>query len=219
MVHTIEGTVAQSVSLTLGPEETAWAAKGTIIAHSGGLRWDVKVPGGMAGALKRSLSGAGIALTCIQGSGARPSVVLGANAPGHIEPWDLDSAGPVLTTRGAFLAAWGPTIDINVTMAKKPGAAIFGGAGLVLQRIDGRGTVLVHGRGDFRRTLLADGEQLLVSTGNLAAFSAGIDYDIQAVGSLRKTLFGKEGLFMTRLTGPGMVLLQTLKPGKDPQQG
>ncbi|MFQ5741050.1 MAG: AIM24 family protein [Acidobacteriota bacterium] len=53
-----------------------------------------------------------------------------------------------------------------------------------------------------------------MSTGNLAAFSAAVDYNIETVGSLRKTFFSKEGLFMTRLTGPGTVLLQTLKPAK-----
>jgi uncharacterized protein (AIM24 family) len=31
------------------------------------------------------------------------------------------------------------------------------------------------------------------------------------VGGVRKALFSGEGLFMTRLTGPGRVLLQTLK--------
>jgi uncharacterized protein (AIM24 family) len=53
-----------------------------------------------------------------------------------------------------------------------------------------------------------------VSTGNLTAFSDTVDYNIESVGSLRKTLFGREGLFMIRLTGPGTVLLQTLKAAK-----
>ncbi len=99
-----------------------------------------------------------------------------------------------------------------MAIARRPGAALFGGAGLVLQRIEGSGTVLVHGRGDFRKAELKDGERLSVSTGNLAAFSDTVDYNIETVGSLRKAFFSKEGLFMTRLTGPGTVLLQTLKP-------
>lgn len=52
---------------------------------------------------------------------------------------------------------------------------------------------------------------MTVSTGHLAAFSDGLDYDIRYVGGVRKVLFSGEGLFMTRLTGPGLVLLQTLK--------
>jgi uncharacterized protein (TIGR00266 family) len=214
MNFTIDGTVAQSARLALAEGERVWASKGTIIAYTTGLKWDVKVPGGLGGALKRSLSGEGIALARIEATTGGQFVTLGANAAGHIEEWDLDTSGPVLTTRGAFLAAWGEGINITVAVARRPGAALFGGVGLVLQRIEGSGTVLVHGRGDFRKVELADREELRVSTGNLAAFSSGVDYNIESVGSLRKTLFSKEGLFMTRLTGPGTILLQTMKPEK-----
>lgn len=53
----------------------------------------------------------------------------------------------------------------------------------------------------------------MVSTGNLAAFADGVDYDIQTVGSIGRALFGGEGVFMTGLTGPGRVLLQRLNRG------
>jgi uncharacterized protein (TIGR00266 family) len=210
MNFTIEGTVGQSARLTLAAGESAWASKGSIIALAGGLKWNVRIPGGLGSALKRSLSGEGLSLTYIEAHAAG-DVMLGANAVGHIEAWDLDANGPVLTTRGAFLAAWGKRIDISVSMARSAGAAMFGGAGLVLQRIDGSGTVLIHGRGDFRRAQLDAGDEIRVSTGNLAAFSEAVDYDIESVGSLRKAFFSKEGLFMTRMKGPGTVLLQTLK--------
>jgi uncharacterized protein (TIGR00266 family) len=218
MEFTIDGTVAQSAHLVLAKGEAIWASKGSIIAFATGLKWDVKVPGGLGGALKRSLSGEGISLTSIEATAAGQSVTLGSNKAGHLMEWDLEANGPVLTTRGAFLAAWGEDINITVAIARRPGAAIFGGAGLVLQRIEGRGTVLVHGQGDFRKLKLADGEDLRVSTGNLAAFSDGVDYNIESVGSLRKTLFSKEGFFMTRLTGPGTLLLQTMKSaGRGPR--
>jgi hypothetical protein len=58
---------------------------------------------------------------------------------------------------------------------------------------------------------LAAGERLLVSTGNLAAFSETVDYRIRGVGGCRKILFSGEGLFMAELVGPGRVLLQSLK--------
>ena len=215
-VH-ISGTVAQTAELTLAKGESLWASKGTILAHTSELEWNVRVPGGISSAIKRTLSGEGVALTHIQTRAEHQRVRLGANAPGHIARWSLDTDGPVLTTRGAFLAAWGSEIDISVSVARRAGAILFGGAGLVLQRVSGSGTVLVHGRGDFERIELRNGEELLVSTGNLAAFSSSVDYDIRSVGSLRKTLFGREGFFMTRLGGPGTLLLQTLKresPGK-----
>ena len=209
----IAGTVAQTAGFNLKRGDTLWASKGSLISHTSGLEWNVRVPGGLSAGIKRSLSGESISLMHIEATSDNQTLILGANSPGHIMEWDLATEGPVLTTRGAFLAAWGTSINITVSVSRKAGAALFGGAGLVLQRIEGNGTILVHGRGDFHRVVLAQGEELLVSTGYLAAFADTVDYDIQRVGSLRKSLFGKEGLFMTRLKGPGTILLQTLKPG------
>jgi uncharacterized protein (TIGR00266 family) len=210
MEYKIFGEIAQTVRLDLDQGETLWAGRGSLMAYSNGVQWDLRVPGGLSGALRRSFAGENIALTYVQARQAAQYVLLAANEPGHIETWDL-SDGPVITTRGSFLAAWGPEVDINVTIARRAGAAFFGGAGLFLQRISGKGKVLVHGSGDFYERQLAAGEQILVSTGNLAAFADQIDYDIQGVGGCRKIFFGGEGFFMTRLTGPGRVLLQTLK--------
>jgi len=44
----------------------------------------------------------------------------------------------------------------------------------------------------------------------LVAFSPSVNYDIQFVGGFQNALFGGEGLFLARLTGPGLVYLQSL---------
>jgi len=46
-----------------------------------------------------------------------------------------------------------------------------------------------------------------------------IDYNIKTTGGVRRVLFSGEGLFMTHMTGPGKVLLQSLKRGVMPGQG
>ncbi len=213
MDYTISGEIAQTAEFSLQAGDTLWASKGAIVSYTSGVNWDLKIPGGLGGAIRRSLAGEGIALTYIQSYDDEQRLVLAANAPGHIAVWDLAVAGPVLATRGAFLAAWGSNLDITATVAKRAGAAIFGGAGLFLQKVSGVGKVLIHGSGDFLDNELAPGEELLVSTGNLAAFSESVDYNIRGVGGLKKIVFGREGIFMTRLTGPGRVMLQSLKRG------
>ncbi len=211
MQYTITGEIAQYVRLDFQDGEWFWSSKGSLMAYSSGIDWQLRVPGGVGGAINRSLSGEGVSLTYVQATQAAQHVLLTANQPGHITTWDLETQGPVITTRGAFLAAWGEKLDISVSIARRGCAAVFGGAGLFLQRIAGKGTVLVHGSGDFTEQQLAANESILVSTGNLAAFSDQVDYDIRTVGGVVKTLFGGEGLFITHLTGPGRVLLQTLK--------
>jgi uncharacterized protein (AIM24 family) len=203
MQYTIHGELAQVANLELQKDETCWASKGSIVAIDPGLGWTLKVPGGASGAARRMMSGEGIALTFLAATADGQRATLAANQPGKIIAWNLDD-GPVITTRGSFVSAFGPRVDI----------------GLFLQHISGSGTVLVHGSGDFIERDMAEGDSLLVSTGSLAAFAESVDYDIQGVAGCRRMAFGGEGLFMTRLTGPGRVLLQSLKrvtPG--PKQG
>ena len=210
MQHFIQGEIAQRARLEFAPGESAWLSKGSLMAYSEGVQWRPRVPGGLGGAVRRSMAGEGVSLTFAEAQGEGQFALIASHAPGHIAEWDL-ADGPVVATRGSFLAAWGPEVDISVIIARRAGAALFGGAGLFLQRVSGTGTVLLHGSGDFERRQLAQGQRLMVSTGNLAAFADSVDYDIQSVGSLGRMAFGGEGLFMTRLSGPGVVLLQSLK--------
>jgi len=210
MEYEIRGKLAQYVHLTLNSGDSCWASKGSLISYGPGIRWSLKVPGGMRGAASRLFSGESLALTLIESSDDGCSVALSSNEPGKILAWDLDT-GPVVTTRGSFVGAFGPEISIDVNIAKRPGAALFGGAGLFLQTVSGKGMAFVHGAGDFIEHELRADQSILVSTGSLAGFSKKVDYNIQGVGGMRRIFFGGEGLFMTKLTGPGRVLLQSLK--------
>ena len=207
---TIDGVIAQTLRLSMRAGETVWASKGALVGIDDGIEWRLKVPGGAGGALRRGFAGEGLALTLVECNRDGAEVVLGGTQPGKIEAWDLQTDGPLLATRGAFLAGVGD-VDIDVTIARRAGAAFFGGAGLFLQRLSGTGRVFIHACGDFLERRLDRGETLAVSTGNLAAFAADLDYRIRGVGGCRKILFGGEGLFMTELEGPGRVLMQSLK--------
>lgn len=209
MRHEIFGEFAQYAKLTFESDEDCWAGKGGIMAYSDGIEWRLRLPGGVAGAARRMLSGEGLSLARIHATRSGATASLASSQAGRIVTWDL-ADGPVVTTRGSFLGAWGD-VAIDVTVARRAGAALFGGAGLFLQRISGRGTVLVHCSGDVDDRRLAHGESIHVSTGHLAALASTVDYDIAYIGNVRKVLFSGEGLFMTHLTGPGRVLLQTLK--------
>lgn len=210
MNYIIQGELAQVAVLTLSKGESCWGSRGALMSLTPGVEWRLRIPGGLGGAARRSLSGEGISLTYIEAGQDNQQVMLTSNEPGKIIGWDLVD-GPVLTTRGSFVAAFGRDIDISVVVARRAGAALFGGAGLFLQKISGDGVVLIHGAGDFVDRQLQPGESILVSTGNLAAFAEEVDYNIQGIAGCRRILFGGEGLFMTRLTGPGRILLQTLK--------
>lgn len=204
----IDGVIAQTLRLSLVAGQSLWCSRGSLLAYSDNVDWTLRVPGGAGKAFGRMMTGEGLALTHVTATG-EAEIVLAANQPGRLVTWDL-SRGPITCTSGSFVAALGE-VDIDVTMARSAGAALFGGAGLFLQKLSGTGVVVVYGAGDFIEKQLAPGEKIMVSTGNLAVFSSEVGYGVRGVGGCRKMLFGGEGLFMTELTGPGWVMLQSLK--------
>jgi len=218
MQYEIAGSVAPCVRFDPAAGESAWVSAGGLMSYTDGIEWRMRVPGGAGGAVRRMLAGEHAGLTYVTAERDAARFTVAASQPGRIVEWSLDDDGPVVATRGSFLAAWGADVDIDVTVARRAGAALFGGAGLLLQKLSGRGMVLLHVSGDLDERPLGPAESLTVSTGNLAAFSESLDYDIVTVGSVGKAFFGGEGIFMTRLSGPssgrpGRVLLQTLKRG------
>ena len=57
---------------------------------------------------------------------------------------------------------------------------------------------------------MAPGQRLIADTGSVAFFDASVHFDIQMVKGFKNILFGGEGLFLTTLTGPGKVYLQSM---------
>lgn len=98
---------------------------------------------------------------------------------------------------------------MNVTFTKKFSAGLFGGEGFILQDISGTGMVFLEIDGNKVVKDLAPGEVLKVDTGNVVAFERSVSYEIETVKGLKNIFLGGEGLFLTKLTGPGRVILQT----------
>ena len=56
---------------------------------------------------------------------------------------------------------------------------------------------------------LKEGEVLYCNSGNVVAFQDSVDFNITLVKRMSTLLFGGEGNFLVKLTGPGKVILQT----------
>ena len=114
-----------------------------------------------------------------------------------------------LVQSGSFLAS-----SEGVTTDTKWGGAktFFGGEGLIMLRCAGSGTLILSSYGAIHELELASGESYTVDTGHLVAFSEDIGFNVRAIGGLKSTIFGGEGLVVD-LTGPGKVLMQTRSVG------
>jgi uncharacterized protein (TIGR00266 family) len=199
---------APAVVVALEPGEKLTSEAGAMMFISGDVAMDVEMPGGLTGGLKRAiLAGESLFLATYTARGAG-AVGLCGPFPGSIRQHELD--GEIICEKHAYLGHFGE-LEISSALAQRMGMGIMGGGeGLFLQRLRGKGTVWLHGGGDFLDFDLADGQRLIVDTGCMVMVEPTVRYEVKLQGGVAKSLFGGEGLFLVHMTGPGHVTLQTL---------
>jgi len=209
--YKIFGDDMQMIEIELDPQEGVRAEVGAMMYMEDGIEMQTSTGGGLFKGFKRMVTGESFFITTYLYNGkGKGHVAFGAPFPGKIIPLELDKlGGKFLCQKDAFLCA-AQGIEIEVAFTKKFGAGLFGGEGFILQRLEGEGMAFVHAGGTIIKKELQSGETLRVDTGCLVAFSPSVNYDIQFVGGFKNALFGGEGLFFARLTGPGLIYLQSL---------
>jgi len=219
--YDIRGAEMQFVEVELDPGEAAIGEAGSMMFMDTGIEMDTvfgdgsKQQGGLFGKLlgagKRLITGESLFTTVYtnQGSGKR-RVAFAAPYPGKILPMNLaELGGTLMCQKDAFLCA-ARGVSLGIAFQKRLGAGFFGGEGFIMQKLEGDGLAFVHAGGTVVRRELKAGESLLVDTGCVVAFASGVDFDIQYVGKVKTALFGGEGIFLAKVTGPGHVWLQSL---------
>jgi uncharacterized protein (TIGR00266 family) len=212
--YDIEGHNLQIARVHLQPGQEIYAEAGKMIYKSASVEWATRMTGSsigdkLIGAIKRKLMGESLFFTHFQANGAPGEVGFAGHYPGKIQVFDLVPGQTIMVQRDGFLFAQS-TVTLDIAMVRRLGAGLLGGEGFILQKLTGPGLVFVHAGGDHVDFTLAPGEMLQVQTGHLVAFEPSVNYDIQMVGSIRTAIFGGEGLFLTTLTGPGRVILQSM---------
>ncbi len=218
--YNIMGSDMQIVEVELDPGEIVVAEAGAMNYMEDGITFEAKMGDGseaeagffgkLMGAGKRVLTGESLFMTHFSNNGSgKRRVAFAAPYPGKIIPIDMSKMnGELLCQKDAFLcAAYGTKVGIAFT--QKLGAGFFGGEGFILQSLKGDGMAFVHAGGTVIKKQL-NNETLRVDTGCIAAFTSGIEYNIERAGGLKSMFFGGEGMFLATLRGTGTVLLQSL---------
>ncbi|HJH57655.1 MAG TPA: TIGR00266 family protein [Euryarchaeota archaeon] len=211
MKYTITGDNLQFVNIELQPGEEFNSVAGAMAYMSGNMRMESKMEGGLMAGLKRSLSGASLFLLRYTPQGGVGTIGLAGRAPGKVLDVDV-SQGAWIVQKTGYLGSE-TTVNLDMALQKRLGSMMFGGEGLILQRISGTGRAFIHACGDLNVVDLAPGQQYKVSTANAVAWEDTVSYDISSVGGLKTALFSGEGLFVTTLTGPGKIVIQSMTLG------
>jgi uncharacterized protein (TIGR00266 family) len=209
MKYNITGDNLQIVTCEMAPNEKMYAEAGAMVYMSGNMTFEAKAKGGVMKGLKRKLTGESFFLTEFTPAQSAGYVGFGGNAPGTIKCIELVPGKEFMVQKDAFLCAEN-SVALDMAWQKKLGASLFGGEGFILQKLSGQGKAFIHATGDFVEMDLAAGQVIKVDTGSSVGWDATVSYDIQRSGGLKSMMFSGEGVFLTTLTGPGKILLQSM---------
>jgi uncharacterized protein (TIGR00266 family) len=219
--YEIKGSEMQFVEVELDPGEAAVGEAGSMMYMDAGIGMDTVFGDGSAqqggifgklmGAGKRLITGESL-FTTVYTNNARSKqrVAFAAPFPGKILPMDLHRmGGTLICQKDSFLCA-ARGVSLGIALQQKLGVGFFGGEGFIMQKLEGDGLAFVHAGGTVMKRELALGETVFVDTGCVVAYTPGVQFEIQYVGKIKTALFGGEGLFFAKMTGPGPIWLQSL---------
>lgn len=218
MKATIAGTTMPILELTLDPGER-------VIAEGGDVSWltpgfDIQTStafgsggkGGFMSGLKRMVGGGQLFLTQYTAQTPGSFVAFAAQLPGTIREIAVDPQDQFMVQSGAYMAST-PDVEVSVGLQKKLGAGIFGGAGVVFQKLAGNGTAWVQLAGEIVEYDLPAGQSLLIHPGHLALYRAEMPLEFASIKGIKNKFFG-DSLFLAQVHGPGHVWLQSMTPAK-----
>ncbi|MBV8379491.1 MAG: TIGR00266 family protein [Curvibacter sp.] len=219
--YEIKGAEMQFVEVELDPGEAAIGEAGSMMFMESGIELDTVFGDGSAnqgglfgkllGAGKRLISGESLFTTIYTNKDAgKRRVAFAAPYAGKIMAMDLRQLGGTLVCqKDAFLCA-ARGVSLGIAFQRKLSTGFFGGEGFIMQRLDGDGLAFIHAGGTIEKRTLAPGETLFVDTGCVVAYTPSVSFDVQYIGNIKTALFGGEGIFLARMSGPGEVWLQSL---------
>lgn len=198
-----------TAKIKLDANEGLVAEGGALVAMSTGIQVDTKMRGGLLKSLARSvLGGESFFVNLYRAGASSAEILLAPTLPGDVFTTQL-SGETYLVQSGSFLAS----AESIQTDTKWSGArTFFGGEGLIMLRCSGNGSLVLSSYGAIHEIDLAAGETYTIDTGHLVAFHESLGFRVRAIGGVKSTLLGGEGLVVD-LTGPGKVLLQTRSEG------
>jgi uncharacterized protein (TIGR00266 family) len=210
----IRGTTMPVLEVHLTPGES-------VVAESGQLGWcddgiELETTTAAAGgdglwdAAKRSIGGGSFFMTRYAATTQPGTVTFPARLPGTIFQVPLGPGRSYLIQRHGFLAG---LEGCELSTAFHPGhaaSAAIGGFGFVLQKLEGTGHAWVELSGELSEYDLEPGQSLRVHPGHVGLIEGTVQYELTTVPGIKNKLFGGDGLFLLRLTGPGKVWLQSL---------
>src|SRR6476646_8894763 len=191
--------------LQLQAEQSLQAESGAMVSMSANIELQSQMKGGLFGAIKRAAGGESAFVSTFTARGNPGEVTLAPGAPGDIAAIELDNQTFFVQSSSYLAGDAGLTVDTRWGGAK----SFFGGEGLFVLMVQGRGLLLVSSFGAIHRKTLQAGERYVVDTGHLVAWEGTTQYTLRkAAEGLFRSMLSGEGI-VAEFSGPGEILIQT----------
>ena len=209
MKYEILGKTVPVVEATLNNGESMYTQTGGMSWQTQGIKMSTNARGGVMKSLGRMFTGESIFMSSFSAEVDGAKIAFATTVPGDIIPVNMTEVpNGIILQKRAFLCAE-DDVQLKIKFTKRFTAGLFGGEGFILQEAKGQGMLFLEIDGDPMIRDLAPVEVLKVDTGNVVAFEPSVSYEIETVKGLGNIFLGGEGLFLTRLVGPGKVILQS----------
>ena len=209
MKYEIKGTPLPVAICSLDAGETMITEKGSMSWMSPNMKMETTSSGGIGKALGRMFAGEAFFQNTYTPEGGPGMIAFASSFPGQILPIQIQPGANMIVQKSAFLASQ-VGVELSVHFQKKIGAGLFGGEGFIMQKLSGTGLAFVEIDGSVVDYTLQPGQSMLLDTGYLAMMDETVQMTIETVKGVKNIVFGGEGVFNTKVTGPGRIWIQTM---------
>lgn len=209
MQFEIKGTPFPVLTCDVSSGESMVCQKGAMCWMSPNMEMSTNAGGGIGKMFSRAISGESIFQNIYTAKGGDGHIAFASSFLGTILPMQVSAGNSIVAQKKAFLASES-NVSFEIFFQEKIGAGFFGGEGFIMQKFSGNGYVFLEIDGSVVEYTLKKDEVMLIDTGYLAAMETTVGISIEKVKGLKNMVFGGEGLFNTKVTGPGKIWLQTM---------
>ena len=202
----IAGNFTQYLEAEMPPNETLISEAGAMTYYEDGINMEVHIlENGLTGLLKRLFSGEGISLvTFVNKTNEIKKLVLSSNAVIHSIKID-DYSNELICAKTSFFAST-KEISIGLDIDKNILSGLFGGLGIIRQKIKGKGTVFLKGFGEVKK-IEVNGNKIILDSAAILAFTKNISFTSNLSNPIKNIMAG-EGGSKEEISGFGTLWIQ-----------
>ena len=187
------------------------AADGIYFEHHVMLWKDSAVPVAVmptAGGVKRAFGGMPFVVTVASGPGR---IAFSRDATGELVVLPMPAGTELDVREHAFLLA-SHLVSYSFIRIQGLTNILHGGQGMYMDRFNTTqwpGLVVLHGYGNVFERYLQPGESIMLEPGAFLFKDATVTMDVEQL-DVKTGAFGRRGMFLARMTGPGRVGIQSM---------